>query len=157
MTYSFKPFVIQIVLNTMKNIYLLLTGLLLLSFTLSKPSGNRLVVKITGFSSNTGKAHIAVFRKGDDFPELDGQYKAKIVEISNKTATASFENLPTGSYAVAVFHDKNKNGVMDKNMVGAPTEDYGFSNNARGTFSAPSFEEASFKLEKEKTISILVK
>jgi uncharacterized protein (DUF2141 family) len=46
---------------------------------------------------------------------------------------------------------------MDKNLVGVPTEKYGFSNNARETFSAPSFESASVKVEGEKTIWIYVK
>jgi uncharacterized protein (DUF2141 family) len=46
---------------------------------------------------------------------------------------------------------------MDKNMFGVPTEKYGFSNNARETFSAPSFESASVKVDRQKTIWIYVK
>ena len=83
-----------------------------------------------------------------------GRYKAI---NDKKIASATFSDLPKATYAVAVFHDKNKNGVMDKNLVGVPTEKYGFSNNARETFSAPSFESASVKVEGQKTIWIYVK
>ena len=35
---------------------------------------------------------------------------------------------------------------MDKNFIGIPKEQYGFSNNAMGRMSAPSFEQAKFKV-----------
>jgi len=54
--------------------------------------------------------------------------------------------VPYGNYAVAVFRDENNNDKIDYNIFGAPTEQYGFSNDASGFFSAPSFEQASFKL-----------
>ena len=69
----------------------------------------------------------------------------------------TFPELEEGKYAVAVFHDENKNGKLDKNYLGIPTEVYGFSNNARRTFSAPSFEEAEVNLKSDLTISIVLK
>ena len=57
-----------------------------------------------------------------------------------------FKDLPEGTYAFAVFHDANTNGKMDKNIVGIPTEDYGFSNNAMGKMGPPSFNDAKFVL-----------
>ena len=52
----------------------------------------------------------------------------------------SFSNLPPGAYAVAVYHDENGNGRLDTNLLGLPTERYGFSNNARRIlFFPPSF------------------
>jgi uncharacterized protein (DUF2141 family) len=117
-----------------------------------------LTVHVNGFSSSEGKAQIAIYRVGDDFPAPKGQYKGQIVLINDKKiATATFTDLPKGNYAVAVFHDKNKNGVLDKNLLGVPTEKYGFSNNARETFSAPSFESASVKVDGQKTIWIYAK
>src|SRR5579862_5579531 len=38
-----------------------------------------------------------------------------------------FHDLPAGKYALAVFHDENENGQLDKNFVGIPREGYGFS------------------------------
>ena len=55
-----------------------------------------------------------------------------------------FENIPNGKYAIMAYHDENNNGKLDTNFLGIPKEGYGFSNNAKGKFSAPSFEKASF-------------
>jgi uncharacterized protein (DUF2141 family) len=63
--------------------------------------------------------------------------------------TYTFKDLLQGDYAFAIYHDENKNSKLDKNMLGVPTEYYGFSNNARRTFSAPSFQESSFDLNKD--------
>ncbi len=116
-----------------------------------------LTVQVNGFSSNEGRAFVGIYRPTDEFPVMNKQYRGKVVEIENKTAKVSFEDLPKGEYAVAVYHDKNKNGIMDKNLLGVPTEKYGFSNNARETFSAPSFQSAAVALEKSKAIAIYVK
>ena len=55
--------------------------------------------------------------------------------------------LPEGIYAIALFVDANKNLKIDKNFLGIPKEQFGFSNNAMGKLSAPSFEQAKFKVE----------
>lgn len=129
----------------------------LISSSVSIDANVSFTIHANGFDSNEGKAHIALYRSSDKFPSPKSQYKGQIVVINNKIATATFYDLPKANYAVAVFHDKNKNGAMDKNMFGVPTEKYGFSNNARETFSAPSFESASVKVDRQKTIWIYVK
>ena len=55
-------------------------------------------------------------------------------------------DLPDGSYAIALFMDLNGNKKIDKNFLGIPKEQYGFSNNAMGTLSAPTFAQAQFTL-----------
>ena len=55
--------------------------------------------------------------------------------------------LPHGEYAIAVFVDLNGNGKMDKNFLGIPKEQYGFSNNVMGKMAAPSFEQAKFEVK----------
>jgi hypothetical protein len=49
-------------------------------------------------------------------------------------------------YAVIVFHDENDNGLLDENAMGVPVEGYGFSNDAQGFLSAPSFNAAAITL-----------
>ncbi len=70
---------------------------------------------------------------------------------------ASFDNLPVGTYAIAIFHDSNNNKKLDKNWVGIPKEGYGFSNNVFGTFGPPSFQEASFKVKANNTTNLKIK
>jgi uncharacterized protein (DUF2141 family) len=51
--------------------------------------------------------------------------------------------LKTGAVvAIAVYQDLDSNDVLTKNGLGIPTEPYGFSNNARGTFGPPRFDKA---------------
>ncbi|MGP1665711.1 MAG: DUF2141 domain-containing protein [Rhodanobacter sp.] len=61
-----------------------------------------------------------------------------------------FKDLAPGTYAVRLVHDENGNGKLDTNMVGMPTEGYGFSNNPR-VMRAATFAEASFQLPADGT------
>ena len=65
-----------------------------------------------------------------------------------------FANLPPGRYAVSVFHDENGNGKLDANVVGIPTERYGFSRDARGKMGPPGFADAAIDLGADTTITI---
>ncbi|MBX7200441.1 MAG: DUF2141 domain-containing protein [Rhodospirillaceae bacterium] len=52
-----------------------------------------------------------------------------------------------GTYAIAIYHDKNANRHFDKNFLGLPSEPYGISNNPPINFGPPSLEESAFKVE----------
>ena len=84
--------------------------------------------------------------------------KTRIVEKSLAAAANSLRlslDLPEGEYAIAVYQDLNHNQQLDTNMFGVPTEAYGFSNNIRPKFRAPSFDEAKFTLNtSSKNLSI---
>lgn len=116
-----------------------------------------LTVTASGFPDNVGQAYMGLYRAQDDFPVINKQYIGKVVPISKNSASVTYSNLSKGTYAIAVFHDRNKDGILDTNLFGVPTEEYGFSNNARSTFSAPSFSDASFSVSGNKSISINVK
>jgi len=114
-------------------------------------------VNVTGFDSNAGSANIALFNKSNGFPVYGKQIQGRVVSISNRSCTVWFKDLSKGNYAIAVYHDENNNKKMDKNVFGAPTESYGFSNNVRPTFSAPSFDDCRFYIGQNRTINITVK
>ena len=65
--------------------------------------------------------------------------------------------LPHGEYAIAVFVDLNGNGKMDKNFLGIPKEQYGFSNNVMGKMAAPSFEQAKIEVKGPTIQNIILK
>ncbi len=65
-------------------------------------------------------------------------------KIRNGRAVCVFTDVKPGTYAISAFHDENKNGKLDTNLVGMPTEDYGASRDARQPFSAPRFDDAKF-------------
>lgn len=57
----------------------------------------------------------------------------------------TFTDLKAGPYGIVVFQDLNGNEILDRNMLGAPNEPFGFSNNPTIRFSAPKFDE--FKID----------
>ena len=103
-------------------------------------------VKILDIRNSTGTVACALFESPDGFPTefLRAATNIMIMKIKDTQARCDFEDIPRGTYALAVIHDENMNGRLDANPRGIPTEGYGFSNDAKGFLGAPSFRAASF-------------
>jgi uncharacterized protein (DUF2141 family) len=110
-----------------------------------------LVLKVTGLSAVEGLLHYAVYDRAENFATRNGRIAIGEPKVTGKTMTIRVPGLKPGTYAIAIFHDKNANDEFDQGLFGIPLEDYAFSNNASGFFSAPSFEAASFKLAAPET------
>jgi uncharacterized protein (DUF2141 family) len=110
-------------------------------------------LEITGIKNSTGFIQIAVFKSDTDF---DKDIFIKVIAIpASSEVQVSIPDLEVGKYAIAVYHDENKNQKLDKNFVGIPKEGYGFSNNAVGKLGPPKFSESSFSLDTQlKKLSI---
>lgn len=113
-----------------------------------------LTIEIEGFENDKGQLVLGVCNKKENF--LKEFAYGDVVKIKNKKATVVIKNLPSGEYAISLFHDVNSNNILDKNMFGIPSEDYGFSNNASGTFGPPKYEDVKFNLNESKTIKIIL-
>ena len=109
-------------------------------------SSSDININIEGIEELKGSMFIAVFADPSSFPEFGKQYREMVLPVRSKELSHKFKNLPNDTYAVAVFHDINDNGILDKNALGIPLEPYGFSRNARARFSAPPFEDAKIEL-----------
>ena len=48
------------------------------------------------------------------------------INVDSQTVTWRINDVPHGDYGVAVFHDENSNGKMDKNVLGIPHLDLVF-------------------------------
>jgi uncharacterized protein (DUF2141 family) len=103
-------------------------------------------VQILGIKNSTGAVACALFESPDGFPAefLLSATNIMMIKIKDTQARCDFEDIPPGTYALAVIHDENMNGKLDMNRLGIPTEGYGFSNDAKARLSAPSFRAASF-------------
>jgi uncharacterized protein (DUF2141 family) len=112
-----------------------------------------LTVEADEASRGMGVVKVALWRDEKTF--LKGEpYRGATIEMKDGKATATFPDLEPGEYAVSAFHDKNSNGRLDTNFTGKPTEPYGFSNDARGRFGPPKFENARFRVNNSRTIII---
>ena len=106
-----------------------------------------LKVIIGGFKNEKGKVLVALANNKEIYDSMHESYKHAIDNIVNKQVEITFNDLPFGEYAIKVFHDENDDRELNTNFLGIPTEDYGFSNNARGSFGPASWQNAKFKLD----------
>lgn len=113
-----------------------------------------ITVEISEIKGTEGQISIGLYTSEEGFPETEKSYNGMNVRVTGEKAVASFQDVPAGTYAIAVFHDTNSNNKLDKNFLGLSKEGYAFSNNVFGTFGPPDFEDASFELDGNKTIKI---
>lgn len=117
-----------------------------------------LIVQVEGAQSNTGKVFVAVLNSAEAYQDDQAEPVAQGVwPVQNKKAEGRFQ-LPPGVYAIRLFHDENNNGTLDTNLIGIPTEPFGFSNNASVVFGPPSFDKVKVEIkEGQKTLVIRLK
>ena len=106
-------------------------------------------VKILDIRNSTGAVACALFESPEGFPTeyLHSATHIMFIKVRDKQARCDFEDIPPGTYALAVVHDENMNGKLDTNLLGIPKEGYGFSNDAKALLGAPSFSAASFPFD----------
>ncbi|HSG00844.1 MAG TPA: DUF2141 domain-containing protein [Vicinamibacterales bacterium] len=106
-----------------------------------------LTVQVTGFADDSGQALVAVFLDERGWPgDQTLAFGRAVLQIVGGEAQAAFADVPAGPFAVSVFHDKDLDRELDANVLRMPTEPYGFSRDARGTFGPPGFDEARLDL-----------
>jgi uncharacterized protein (DUF2141 family) len=118
-------------------------------------------VVIEGVRNAKGQVKVGLEKTAEGFdkgPIHEARYRGEVVSSKEGKIEVRFQDLPYGTYAVKSFHDEDGNGQLNTNFMGIPSEDYGFSNNARGTMGPAKFEDARFELNvAEKTITIRLK
>jgi uncharacterized protein (DUF2141 family) len=119
-----------------------------LFLTASFAQAGELTVTVTDIRAGKGSLMVSVVNTEAAW---NNQEKPVAVEklaltdqaITDKSIVLRFK-LPAGSYGVQVMHDENDNGKLDANVMGIPTEGYGFSNNPlvmrRAHFSEAKFD-----------------
>ena len=116
---------------------LLLTGLVM-------HAQNSIEVTMTNFENNDGQVHVGLYDSEDDF--LEHYILAEKAEIVNGKAVVTFSGIADGVYAVSCYHDEDGSNSLNMFAGLFPTEPYGVSNNARGYFGPPKWEDAKFEL-----------
>ncbi|MBT7529343.1 MAG: DUF2141 domain-containing protein [Flavobacteriaceae bacterium] len=111
-----------------------------------------------------GTVYLAIYDNSTSFDQDNknknvnkNRWVKSIVEVVNKNSFTKNVELKKGVYAISLFVDSNNNKIIDKNLLGIPTEQYGFSNNATGFLGSPSYNDASFNLINDLNIKISLK
>lgn len=108
-------------------------------------SGNDISVVVEGLRNDKGMVRCGLYASAVGFREPGKEMKGVAAPISGGKATCVFNDVPPGSYAVAVFHAENNETQLETGMFGKPKQGYGFSRDARGSFGPPSFDAAAYK------------
>jgi uncharacterized protein (DUF2141 family) len=107
-------------------------------------------VHVTAVAGGKGKINVAVCDRERFLKQCAYTASAPARDGENVIAVPG---VPKGSWAVLVYQDENANGELDRNFIGIPKENYGFSRNAAGKFGPPSFDEAAIEVGDEVVVA----
>ena len=142
----------EILMHIFIIIMLFVSSIILFSKAAAQTANNRskgnIIVEMTNFKNNNGYALIALYNSAKGFPSKeDGMIRSVRGTIINNKSIVQFKNVPYGIYAVSLYHDANENGKFDTTFFFIPKEGIGASNNAKGRFGPPKFDDAKFELK----------
>ncbi|MDT0643217.1 DUF2141 domain-containing protein [Zunongwangia sp. F363] len=106
----------------------------------------KITVTINNVTSDEGEVLFGIYTE-DTFMKGEPNFRA-LSEIKDGVATANFEGIPEGTYAIIALHDKNGNRRMDFDSSGMPMESYGTSGNSM-SYGPPQWQESKFRFNEE--------
>lgn len=132
---------------------------LYISFFIGLLSNNNpeLTINISNVKTMKGELIIGVFDNEKTFLKDGAELKNFTINVDETTETIVIKNLPKGEYAVSLYHDENSDNECNLNFLGIPKEGYGFSNNIKPKFSAPSYSDCKFSLVENTVLNIVLR
>jgi uncharacterized protein (DUF2141 family) len=94
--------------------------------------------------NSKGQVGCALFNAEKGFPDGSFALQTRWCSANSSESVCTFDPVPAGTYAIACFHDENKNGKLDTGTLGIPTEGTAASNDAKGFMGPPTFKNAKF-------------
>ncbi len=134
-------------------IHKVLSTLLVSSLAALNAHAHELALHVDHITKTKGVMMIALYNSAESYKSDKNAFNGKKIAVTQGALTVNFGDVPAGDYAIKLYQDENENGVIDKNVIGIPTEGYGFSNNG-GAMGPPSFDEAKFSVTGKTAISI---
>ncbi|WP_299211460.1 DUF2141 domain-containing protein [uncultured Aquimarina sp.] len=108
---------------------------------------NSIEINITNIKSDEGNIRIGLYSGEDNFYKKT--YKSVAIKAKKGSLIVTLDDIPKGTYAISLYHDENDNKKLDTNFFKIPKEPYGTSNNAKGSFGPPSWEDAKFSVSEQ--------
>lgn len=116
----------------------------LVGLAVQAQQANTISVPVSGLRNDAGDVRCGLYNSAATFPKDDQQFMGTVAPIANRQATCVFNNVPPGTYAVALFHAEKGETRMKTGFFGQPEEGYGFSRNATGSMGPPAFTAAAY-------------
>lgn len=106
-------------------------------------SGVDITVSVSNMRSSGGLVSACLAPGKAEFPDCSGAGGRSLTIPAGKAREFKFRNVQPGRYAIAVLHDENGNGRIDKALM-IPREGFGFSRDAPVRMGPPPFSAAAF-------------
>ena len=113
-----------------------------------------LKVTIKNIQEINGFIQIRLYNNAKEIPQVNKEYQRFYFKVTDNKMTYTIKNLKQGNYAIATYHDLNSDKICNRNIIGYPTEDFGFSNNVKLFLAPPTFSSALIELNNNKSIEI---
>lgn len=101
--------------------------------------------EIEGIKNDAGKIYVNIF-KGEENYQSKKPEASQIVKPKSGNKAVVFNDLDKGDYVIQYFHDENDNRKLETNLFGAPTEGYGFSNDAKPNYGPAKYADMKFTI-----------
>ncbi len=131
----------------MKILTFLLLGMLFLYQ--SQAQNLSLEVKVGGIQEIKGSLMMALFSDEESFKNKKPVVAKKAVPVTDSVQTTVFNNLEAGTFALAIFHDSNGDGSLNKRQMGIPTEGIAFSGGGKQKMRPPRFKDVAFTIKQD--------
>lgn len=119
--------------------------------------GQTIDVNVTGIRNRNGNIILNIYDNAESFIREVPEYSQTTskLKVKDSTLQITIENLPHGTYGIALIDDENKNGKLDRKFL-VPKEGFGFSNYKFTGRKKPKFEYFSFPLQKEENKKVTI-
>ncbi|MBQ4822388.1 DUF2141 domain-containing protein [Aquimarina sp. MMG016] len=104
-------------------------------------------IHITDIQSAEGTIRIGLYNSESNFYKQI--FRSVAIKAKKGALKITLNDIPYGEYAISLYHDENNNKKLDSNFFKIPKEPYGTSNNAKGSFGPPKWEDAKFSVSEQ--------
>lgn len=114
----------------------------------ASPPACDVTVTVSGLRSSEGQVIACLTSNPEAFPNCEKDPEAIGLAVpASDAALIDLGTVPAGRYAIALIHDENSNGRLDKRLM-FPREGFGFSRDAKLRMGPPSFRAAAFEADR---------
>lgn len=124
----------------------------ILSFLPLPADAGTLQISVDNIKAAEGMIWVGLYRTEEDFLIKEKAILVGVHVEQEGQMTIRMPALVYGEYAMAIFHDLNNNGEMDRNLVGIPSEPFAFSQKLKSKFKIPKFDDVKFTFEQDQQV-----
>ncbi|MBT79635.1 MAG: hypothetical protein CL587_04505 [Alteromonadaceae bacterium] len=129
------------------------TFTLLASLTGFNAGAANIDITFSDLSHQSGQLYVALYNSSSAMKSRQ-HFQSQIITVYKGSQKTVFADVPEGQYGVMVFQDLDGNNTLNSNLLGIPTEPYGFSTNPH-VMGPPSFDDIAFAVT-EANVSLTI-